>query len=207
MGPKVRTGLRKQAIDAVLVRDLGINGSYICSRAWTAESDLGACLKLSLLVPLFQATDMKQHFSQVSLFNTKMSAALPSRPSISGSGGHRHQSQNGTFSSRSVAVGGVGGGAGAAASAAAYNRPSREASMSSASGRLQQMMHPGTRSASRAPSAQVAQLELMMRTVSEGKLSDMGSEEGSIGAVVEMQLDDEMRSLVLQVGVWYCERG
>ena len=115
---------------------------------------------------------MKQHFSQVSLFNTKMSAALQPVPSISGNGDRWNQHE-GVFTSR--------GGA--------RNRSSKDQCQS---GKLP--MVPSDSS-----NAMAQQLQRMIRVGSEGRLGDSDSELLTTMPLA-MRLDEEMKSLVLQVG-------
>ena len=117
---------------------------------------------------------MKQHFSQVSLFNTKMSAALQPVPSISGNGDRWNQHEGG-FTSR--------GGA--------RNRSSKEQCQS---GKLPKVP-------SDSSNAMAQQQKRMIRVGSEGKLGGDSDPELLMAMPLAMRLDEEMQSLVLQVGV------
>ena len=127
--------------------------------------------------PPVQATDMKQHFSQVSLFNTKMTSAVPL---FLGSGGGRRGSSGGRSCSGSLTkAAGSGSCSGAMPQASSYHRSSR--------GSASNLMKIGLSSDS------VGQIK---HSVSHGKLLEQAE---AANEVPEMRLDEELRSLVLQV--------
>ena len=120
---------------------------------------------------------MKQHFSQVSLFNTKMTSAVPL---FLGSGGGRRGSSGGRSCSGSLTkAAGSGSCSGAMPQASSYHRSSR--------GSASNLMKIGLSSDS---------VGLIKRSVSHGKLLEQAE---AANDVPEMRLDEELRSLVLQV--------